>query len=162
MNALLTRATRALEWIAALGLLSLIVLTFLDVVGRYVFNSPIEGTFEYVRILMAIVVFGALPLVSARNEHLRAGMLDHFVPDRLNAIREPLIQLASAAILALVQWRLVVETQSKWEAREVFAGLSIPLWLPIGYMAILCFAALLATLSVAVAAFGRALRAELR
>jgi TRAP-type C4-dicarboxylate transport system permease small subunit len=152
MSYLLSKATKVLEWAIALSLLSLIVLTFVDVVGRYLFNSPVPGAFEYVRILMGIVVFGAMPLASARNAHLRAGMLDHFIPERVNAVREPFVQLVSASILGLILWRLAVEAQSKWQSKEVFSGLTIPLWMPITYMAVLSLIALVATLAVAVSA----------
>lgn len=145
----LALARKALESVVALALLSLIVLTFVDVVGRYLFNSPVPGAFEYVRVLMGIVVFGALPLASARDEHLRAGMLDHFVPPRLNLVREPLVQLLSAGILAFIDWRLAAEALAKWHSREVFSGLTLPLWLPIAYMAVLGALAVLATLGVA-------------
>ena len=160
MKPILAAGTKALEWVTALCLLSLIVLTFVDVVGRYIFSSPVPGAFEYVRILMGLVVFGALPLACARNEHLRAGMLDHFVPARLNLVREPIVQLVSAGILALILWRLAAEAHAKWQSKEVFSGLTIPLWMPITYMAVLSLVSLLATLAVAAGSLQALIRGE--
>ena len=63
---------QGLVYLAAFSLCLLIVITMVDVVGRYILNTPLPGAFEAVRALMALVTFSALPLVCIRNEHLRA------------------------------------------------------------------------------------------
>jgi TRAP-type C4-dicarboxylate transport system permease small subunit len=70
---------QALVYLAAGALCLLIIITVVDVVGRYLLNAPLPGAFESVRALMALVTFSALPLVCVRNEHLRAGILDHLI-----------------------------------------------------------------------------------
>ena len=43
-------------------LFAMMALTFVDVIGRYVVNSPLLGAYELTEVLLALVVFGAVPL----------------------------------------------------------------------------------------------------
>ena len=141
---------RQLEYLAAFALCVLILITVLDVVGRYILNAPLPGAFEYVRALMAFVTFAALPLVCARNEHLRAGILDHLISQRLNLLREPVIQWLSVTVLIAITWRLWAEAVAKWKSGEMLSSINLPLWFPIGFMAAMCVAAVVVTLALAV------------
>lgn len=47
---------------------------FLDVVFRSL-NRPVTGAYELTAVLVAFTVFAALPGVTRRDEHVRAGML---------------------------------------------------------------------------------------
>ena len=149
-SAVVARLRKALEYLAALALTALILVTVLDVFGRYVLNSPLPGAFEYVRALMAFVTFAALPLVSARNEHLRAGILDQISP-RMNALREPVVQLVSTVVLSGIAWRLWAESRAKWVSKDVLSGIDLPLWIPIVFMMVMCTVAVLVTMALTVA-----------
>ena len=141
---------RSLEYLAAIALCLLILITVFDVVGRYVLNAPLPGAFEYVRALMAFVTFAALPLVCARNEHLRAGILDHLISRRLSLLREPVIQLLSMMVLVVISWRLWAEAVAKWKSGEILSSIKLPLWFPIGFMAAMGIAAVIVTMALAV------------
>ena len=145
------RLRKGLEYLAALALCILILVTIVDVFGRYVLNSPLPGAFEYVRALMAIVTFAALPLVSGRNEHLRAGILDHLISPRVNALREPFVQLLSTVVLAGIAWRLWAESRAKWISKDILSSIDLPLWIPIVFMTMMCVAAVIVTLSLTLA-----------
>ena len=47
----------ALKVAAALMIFAMAALTFADVIGRYVFSAPIQGTFELVGLLLGVVTF---------------------------------------------------------------------------------------------------------
>ena len=149
--AAIERLRKGLEYLAALALCILILVTIADVFGRYVLNSPLPGAFEYVRALMAIVTFAALPLVSGKNEHLRAGILDHLISPRVNALREPFVQLLSAVLLAGIAWRLGAESRAKWMSKDILSSIDLPLWIPIVFMMVMCVAAAIVTLSLTLA-----------
>lgn len=55
---------------AALLLFSLILVTCVDVIGRYFFSAPLRGAFEITELLLAALVFTALPLTTERREHI--------------------------------------------------------------------------------------------
>src|SRR3546814_13262355 len=60
---------------AATILFCLMVCTFVDVVGRYVFNSPLPGALELTEIMMASLIFTILPVVSARSDTITVDLL---------------------------------------------------------------------------------------
>ena len=154
---LIQRLRKGLEYLAALALCILILVTIVDVFGRYVLNSPLPGAFEYVRALMALVTFAALPLVSGRNEHLRAGILDHLISPRVSSLREPFVQFLSAVVLAGIAWRLGAESRAKWVSKDILSSIELPLWIPILFMTVMSFAAVLVTLALTLATIRAAL-----
>lgn len=129
---------RVLEGFCAFTLVVLIVLTVIDVVGRYLLASPVPGAFEYVRALMGILVFAGLPLTTARGEHLRAGLFEHMASIGFNRVREPLIEAVSLFALCVLAWRLGAECIAKYESGELLQGVPIRLWALISFMTILC------------------------
>ena len=66
--------------LAAISLVALAVLTFFDVIGRYVFFSPVPGAVELIQDLMAVLMFGALACATRANEHVRVDMLVECFP----------------------------------------------------------------------------------
>ena len=55
----------------------MMMITAVDVVGRYVFNKPLNGGFEVTEMLLAALIYCGLPLVSQRREHI---VIDTFDP----------------------------------------------------------------------------------
>jgi TRAP-type transport system small permease protein len=58
------------------ALFAIMALTFFDVLGRKFLSNSIPGSLEITELLMVIVIFGALPLVSERGEHVEFDSLD--------------------------------------------------------------------------------------
>jgi TRAP-type C4-dicarboxylate transport system permease small subunit len=85
-------------------LAAITVLTTLDVVGRYLFNRPLRGAFELTEVLMAALIFAALPLVTLRCEHIAVDLLDLWIPARARKLQSALIQLACAGVVAVLAW----------------------------------------------------------
>ncbi|MCB1341318.1 MAG: TRAP transporter small permease [Pseudooceanicola sp.] len=86
--------------VASAALFVLMVLTFVDVILRSTINNPIEAATELTRILMAVVVFAALPVVSARDQHITVDLADPlFRRARLERLRDGLVATVSGAML---------------------------------------------------------------
>ncbi len=104
MTALFRFSGLLLEGVIALALMLMMVATTVDVVGRYFFNAPLSGGVEIIELTLAVVVFGAYPLVTWRRAHICVDLLDDYVPDSWVRWREVVINLVSAA--ALGWWRI--------------------------------------------------------
>ncbi|MBN9425539.1 MAG: TRAP transporter small permease [Burkholderiales bacterium] len=89
---------------AAAALLGLVGLTFVDVVGRYLFDHPLRGTTELVELAMVVIIFMGLPLVTRHREHLALDFLDKLVPPRVVLFIEGLMGLLMAACLLWLAW----------------------------------------------------------
>jgi TRAP-type transport system small permease protein len=124
--------SRLLASLVALVLIAMMLLTVIDVIGRYLFNRPLPGASEIIEFMVAIVVFGALPLVSAERDHIVIDMLDPFLGRRLKALQKIFVHLASAATLSLIGWRLWLQAQMLAEYGDITQFHRIPL-APLGF-----------------------------
>ncbi len=143
----LSPASRVLAGVACLVLFSMMLLTFADVIGRYLFLSPLPAAYEIISLLMPGIIFCALPLTVLRETHVTVDLLDAFIPSGIARLQGVFVNLFSAIALALITWRLGVKA---WEDRyyeTVTDELLLLIW-PFGAgMALLCGIATLAALA---------------
>lgn len=135
---------RGLSLIACLFLFAMMVLTFSDVIGRYLFLSPLPAAYEIVSLIMPAIIFFALPLTILRNVHVTVDLLDGFVPSWLARYQGILTNLFGAVALGLVSWRLNVRSRDQYEFQEVSDELVLDLWPFSAAMSVLCAVAVLA------------------
>lgn len=79
MLSLAWKTRRVVETVMAAFLLSMVALTFADVIGRRVIGQPIYGANDITEHLMALVVFSGLPLVTAAGAHLTIDLMDKVI-----------------------------------------------------------------------------------
>ena len=127
----------ALGLAAAAVLFVLMALTCYDVFARYLFARPLPGGLEITEILMAAIVFAALPLVTLRQEHVMVDLFDAITPDWMLRLQNVVAALLSALVTAVLAWRLLVRAERMQDYGDTTAVLRIPLY-PLTYaMAIL-------------------------
>ena len=68
---------------AGLVLFVLMVVVTVDVVGRYIFSAPLQGAYEYIQIGMALLVFLAMPVITARQENVEVEVFRVLIPKPL-------------------------------------------------------------------------------
>lgn len=119
---------------AALLLLALVLITCVDVIGRYVLNAPLSGAFEMTEILLAALVFMALPLATERREHVEVDLLASAFGRFANLLMMAFGGLFSAAVLTTFSWRLASHALKAAEDGAVTNALQIPL-APFGFLA---------------------------
>ncbi len=90
--------------LAGLALFAIMVLTFFDVAGRKLLSHSITGSLELTELLMVVVIFGALPLVSERGEHVVFDSLDPIIPRWLRTVQRVLVHLLCASALLALSW----------------------------------------------------------
>ena len=111
--------------LAGLALLAIMFLTFLDVSGRKMLSHSITGSLELTELLMVVVIFGALPLVSEKGEHVVFDSLDPIIPDWLRSIQRALVNLLCGSALIGLAW-LMFKTGLEFQATgETTAQLKI-------------------------------------
>jgi TRAP-type C4-dicarboxylate transport system permease small subunit len=126
--------------LSGLALFGIMALTFFDVIGRKVVSNSIPGSLEITELLMVVVIFGALPLVSARGEHVEFDSLDPYLPAWLRKLQNVLVHLVCAVTLIGLGWLMWKTGGQFLETGETTAQLSI-LKAPFIYgMGVLCAA----------------------
>jgi TRAP-type transport system small permease protein len=147
--------------IAAIDLFCLMSLTCVDVIGRYFFSSPIRGGFEITEMLLAGLVFTALPLVTLRGEHVTVDLLEPITPPALLRIQHVAACMVGCVATGYLAWRLWARAVNLDVAGETTAQLKLKLaYLTYG-MAILMALSALALLVLACRKPGRAQTGEL-
>ncbi len=135
---------KGLSYLACLFLFAMMAVTFVDVVGRYLFLSPLPAGYEIVSLIMPAIIFLALPLTILRNTHVTVDLLDSFVPPWLARYQAILANLFGACAFALICWRLFVRARDQHTYEEVTDELILDLWPFSVTMAVLCAVAVLA------------------
>ena len=110
---------------AGTALFSLMCLTLVDVSGRKFFDHSVPGGLELTEILMVVVIFGALPLVSWRNEHVVFDSLDAFVPSWLKGLQARLVHLVSAGVFAFLGYLMSTRAERFAEYGDITTHLQL-------------------------------------
>jgi TRAP-type transport system small permease protein len=111
--------------VTTVTLFAMMVLTFVDVFGRYLFNSPVYGGYEIVEIMMGVLIFSALPLLCAREGHVTIDILDGVTPRGAAYVQRIVVNLVSAVALAAVAWQLYAKSFDLAKNNEVWMTLKI-------------------------------------
>ena len=125
---------RVLAGAAALLIVLLVAVTCVDVVGRYLFNRPFGGAYELTQILLAALVFAALPLTSADGGHVEVDLALHLLPVGAQRALGRMAAFVSAAVLAYFAYRLVLIGIDQLHEGTRSASLDIPM-APLAFLA---------------------------
>lgn len=139
----LSKVIAMLENFSSIVILVMMVLTFVDVIGRYGFNKPIYGGTEIIASLLALTVFSGLGVINARDDHIFVELFE--VPIRRlfsPIVYETIIQLFSIGAMILIASVLF---EHAWEAYQQ-GKLTVVLEMPVYYTT--AIVAVLAVISV--------------
>jgi TRAP-type C4-dicarboxylate transport system permease small subunit len=103
------RADAVLGIAASALLFAMMCLTFVDVVARYLFNSPIRGAFEITELVLLVLIFAGLPLVSHGDEHVTMDFIDRMLPPRAVAALVRMVHALVAAMFLFLAWQMLIK-----------------------------------------------------
>jgi TRAP-type C4-dicarboxylate transport system permease small subunit len=99
-------------------LMAMMLLTFVDVVGRYLFNRPLRGGFELTELALLVLIFAGLPLVSRADEHVTMDFVDRLLGPRAREALERGVHAVCAAIFGLGAWLAWLKADRIWAYRD--------------------------------------------
>jgi TRAP-type C4-dicarboxylate transport system permease small subunit len=103
---------------AATILLAMMLLTFVDVVLRYLFNRPMAGAFEMTELLLLVLIFAGLPLVTYADEHALMDFIDRPLGPRGTRWLERAVQVLCTAVMFLLAWLVWLKADRIWAYRD--------------------------------------------
>ena len=124
---------RALGVTSAVVLFLMMMITAVDVAGRYLFNRPIAGGFELTEILLAALIYCGLPLVSARREHIVIDTFDPLFSRQLKRGLDMVAEVVCAVALAGVGLLIFIRANRVAEYGDTTSVLKWPL-APVAYL----------------------------
>lgn len=132
--------------IAAAILLGLVVLTCVDVIGRYFLTMPVTGAVELVRICMAGIIFFSMPLMFFRNDHIIVDLISFFRSGYVGWIAGLILLIISFLIAIKLGDRVYDYAIRALEDGDMTEYLSIPRYLVVGLITASIFTSAFLTL----------------
>jgi TRAP-type C4-dicarboxylate transport system permease small subunit len=106
----------------------LVIVTAVDVVGRYFLNSPLTGSSEIIEFILAIGIASAVPLVTERNEHVTVSLIGGALGSRGRAVANRISYAICLATSALLAYQLFDRAHYLWGTGVYTQSLFLPLW----------------------------------
>jgi TRAP-type C4-dicarboxylate transport system permease small subunit len=120
-----------LFWVSiAAGALMMLHVT-VDVAGRYLFNSPLEGTTEIVAAYyMVVIAYAPWAWIAARDNHIVAGMFADIGTPAFDYWIEIFVKIVTALYVAVFTYQTYLQAVRQTQAGEVWiAGtMYLPVW----------------------------------
>ena len=102
---------------------------FVDVLGRYLFNRPLQGTFELSELLMVAVVFLSLASCQAEDRHMRVDFFVTQMNKRKRAVVDSIAYICGIVVCGSFSWYSISPAWHSWSIREVTMGIiSFPIY----------------------------------
>lgn len=113
--------------IAAVMLFLLMVQGTADVVGRYLFNSPISGTMERGQVLLALMVFLSWGYTQIKKGHVSVELFILKFPPRVRAVTNLATTFLTFVFFVLIVWQATLAAMGTHKAGEVIYVIHWPL-----------------------------------
>jgi TRAP-type C4-dicarboxylate transport system permease small subunit len=94
---------------ASVLLFGMMLLTFADVVARYLLNLPIRGAFEVTELTLLVLIFAGLPLVSRADEHVTMDFIDRVLTPAARRVLVRFVHAVCAAIMFFLTWQVWIK-----------------------------------------------------
>ncbi|WP_372600031.1 TRAP transporter small permease [Amphritea sp.] len=146
MHLILNRIRYGTEVLLIMSLLSMVILTFADVIGRRLFDMPIYGAHDITEHIMALIVFSGLPLLTSARGHLAVDLFDRFIMSNTMRWWRGLICILIGLILLVVSYQFAVAAIEAEEIQEVSQELLIPRSYMYAFISLSCFISSLAAI----------------
>lgn len=108
--------------IASLLVLVMMVLVVSNIVGRYLFDTPVHGALELTEFMMVGIVYFTLAYTQAEKSHIRVELILGLLSRRKVLILDLFAYVLGLVIIILITWQGVLSFLDSWEFREATDG----------------------------------------
>jgi len=106
----------------------MMIITTLDVAGRYFFSKPLPGTMEMSSFMLAIFAILGMAHTQRRGANVRVTMVIRILPYPVAAIFEILTSILTFQVVGMLSWYGLVMGIEDFHAGTTTDTLSIPLY----------------------------------
>jgi tripartite ATP-independent transporter DctM subunit len=132
--------SRWVNLVGAVAVMAMVALTFLDVILRYIFNSPITGAKEMAEVMLIIAVFFSIAHTYNHRGHVRVDVVTGKLGPKAGLIMDFTTTVMGLGLFVIIIWR-TLDLTLKFFARN--ATHSQNLLIPSGpFAAVICFGSL--------------------
>jgi TRAP-type C4-dicarboxylate transport system permease small subunit len=137
----ITAVNRALHYVAGALIIAVMVMTVYNVLGRWLFDSPLRGTVELTQLAMIGIVYLGMAYAQHRNNHISVDLLYNRLGSRVRLVLDGFATTLSVVVLGVLAWQLHQYAAVLEAGNRVTASRGIPLH-PFAFVAIVGIAAL--------------------
>lgn len=119
---------RLIGLLPAVALMTMMLLTFISVLMRYLFNSPIPDSYEFSRLLLGVVVMWGIALAAINGEHVVMSIPQAWFGRLGNQVIKVVSSVISLGFFGLLAWMLWQNIGATIGAEVVTADLRISIW----------------------------------
>jgi len=109
-----------------ISLTVLVLITVVDVFGRYLLGIPLSGTSEITEIVLGILIYIGLPYISKNEEHISVSLLSNYLPNNFKIIHKILVNFIVTLLLLVIARQLYLHGIDLKSYQEVTTFLEIP------------------------------------
>lgn len=122
------QAALGLAWFAALTLVAIMTMTFVDVIGRNFLGRSLIGTVETVSLMMGVLVFSGLAVTELNRSHIVVETFQGLFPRLLKRSSMIVNSLLAVGVAGLLLNQLFTKTVDIMAEQEFTMILKLPYW----------------------------------
>jgi TRAP-type C4-dicarboxylate transport system permease small subunit len=103
-------------------LLVMMVLTAADILLRYLFNSPIEGVYEAIELMMAVVFCYGIAYTQRQKGHVSVNLFTSRLSKKKQAVMKTFVSAISLVLFALITWQSFLKAKVAFVSGETTYG----------------------------------------
>jgi len=133
-----TGISSVFNMVASAALVLMMVLSCADIFMRYLFNSPITGTYDLVGLSGAVLASFAMPYTMLKKGHVAVEILIQSLSRGKQLVVESFSHLLGISLFLVLVWQAILLSRDMKAAGEVTPTLLLPFY-PIVYCMAICF-----------------------
>jgi TRAP-type transport system small permease protein len=135
------KVTNLISYLGMVMLGVLLLISSFDVLGRYLFNSPIKGTYEISGVLLAGIVFFGWGYTMSVGGHVTVDTFIALFPPKSQAAVGAVNSILAFVIFALMGWQGAKTAYLSWQNHRLIDVINVSvapfqLFVPIGCLLI--------------------------
>ena len=134
------QAALGLAWFAAVTLVAIMTMTFVDVIGRNFLGRSLIGTVETVSLMMGVLVFSGLAVTELNRGHIVVETFQGLFPKPIKRTSMIVNSLLAVGVAGLLLGQLFTKTMDVLAEQEFTMILKLPYW-PAAILMLIGFAA---------------------
>ncbi|MCR4420578.1 MAG: TRAP transporter small permease [Clostridia bacterium] len=122
------RLSKAFNYVSCATLFLMVLLVFVNVVGRYLLNLPVPGAVELIQLGMAVVVGLGFGYCAIEHRNVRVDLLMERLPRRVQEVVDSVTCCLSIVTACLLAWQIGVQGYELIRAGRASVELHIPFY----------------------------------
>jgi len=120
--------TRFMNAVGVFFLAAMMIIITADVILRYFFNSPIDGSLELIRFVLVLTVLLAIPYTTVKRQHVCIDIITAKLNETARSRLDAIMVFIALILTSLIVWRSVQYAALMYQTNEMSAILRIPIW----------------------------------